>query len=130
MDDVNITGTHERKLQSIMRERNILNQVIFTYFARYTGSDASIESRLNFAAIQSLQDYIDLLKEDSTSMIIRPMKYLLGQSSDALECVLGSIPGAKLRALYHGILAEGYYRLPNYQRNIDAINTEYHKRFT
>ena len=125
VDDVKITGTHEDKLINIIQKRYIKNKVMFVYYTSYIGNDASVESRLNFAAIEKPSDYVSLVCSHKTRMIIRPMKYLLGQSPDVLKKTLDGLPADAIRDLYLGSLCEGYYRLPTYQISFKMVSDAY-----
>jgi hypothetical protein len=128
VDDVKITGTHEDKLIDIMRVRNIKNDSFFVYFGEYIGKDPVIESKLNFAGIKDLETYIKYMLLHKTHIIIRPMKFLLGQNINDLIPALSKLPDNIISEIYHGCLNEGYYQLPNYQRSFDAIWIEYYTR--
>lgn len=128
VDDVRITGTHEDKLREILLRDNVDNDAFFLYYGDYMGKRADIEGQLNFAAITCLQDYVDLTKEPYHHIIIRPIKYLLGQKTEDLVDVLHGFSDRKINDIYNGCLAEGYYKMPQYQKNFARIVAEKQKR--
>lgn len=127
IDDVKITGTHEDKLKEILNNYSIFNNQIFLYYARYYGDNASIESRINFAAIKNIKNYSQLLGEESNyHLIIRPIKYILGlEQLDEVRHFLSSCGSIFIEKLYYAILAEGYYKIPAYQKNFELISNEF-----
>lgn len=123
VDDVRITGTHEEKLVEILESEKMKNDVFFLYFANYYGNSPDIEAKINFAAIQSPQDYVALTHEPGHHVIVRPIKYLLGLPEDTLRGVLAGVTKDFINRVYRGCLGEGYYRIPGYQKNFELIRS-------
>ena len=128
VDDVKITGTHEDKLVEILAKNKIKNDCFFLYFAEYKGSDPKIEAALNFAGINTLEDYIKLFCDYDHNVIVRPIKYLLG-SKDSIgikeffaHAAKHRIHHKRLMEVYYGALGEGYYKIPNYQTNFKILS--------
>lgn len=128
IDDVIITGTHEDKLKEIMAEEGINNDHFFLYFAKYLGEDATIESKLNFAAVKCLSDYEAIARQSNHHVIVRPLKFLLTQDIIALIDFAKGIPLVKLEEIYYGCLGEGYYKIPSYQGQFQIIQGIYNTR--
>lgn len=128
IDDVRITGTHEDKLKEILIRDGIKNDAFFLYFANYNGNSPSIEADLNFSSVKNLEDYVELTKEDGHQVIIRPIKYMLGQKLDVLAGALKQFTNEFIEKLYFGCFAEGYHKIPNYQPQFGLIVAEYNNR--
>lgn len=128
LDDVIITGTHEDKLKEILKKEKIDNATIFLYYAKYEGSDPTIESRINFASMKNLEDYSKLSKEEGHHVMVRPLKFLLTQNLRELADFLLTLSFEKVEAIYFGCLGEGYYTIPNYQGQFQIIKGVYEKR--
>ena len=118
IDDVKITGTHEDKLKEVLVKNRMKNDVAFLYFAEYFGNDPEVEARLNFAAISSVNDYKELSEESNHQIIIRPIKFILSLTTDEFYRFLTTFDLDKLREIYLGSLAEGYYKIQKYQTNL------------
>jgi hypothetical protein len=128
VDDVRITGTHEDKLVEILKRDNVPNEAMFLYYANYQGNSPDIEAALNFSGVRSLEDFVALTKEPHHHVIIRPIKYLLGQPPEVVSRVLGEFDDHIVSKMYHGSLAEGYYRIPHYQQNFALLVAETKRR--
>lgn len=124
IDDVRITGTHEDKLKEILERDQVKNSAFFLYYANYHGSSPSIEAALNFAAVTCIGDYLNMTKEEDHHVIIRPIKYILGQTKTVLKEVLPTFSDSFLDKVYYGCLAEGYYKIPNYQKSFGLLVDE------
>lgn len=122
VDDVVITGTHEEKLCEIMDKAKMTNASLFLYYGEAEKDiPPETEAGLNFAGIQTLEDYTKLTNEPNHHIIVRPIKFLLSRPSSELEQALGQMTTEKVRDLYHGCLGEGYHRIPSYQENFGKI---------
>lgn len=123
IDDVKITGTHEDKLIEILKKERLRNDAMFLYYADYVHRDvnADIEAKLNFAGIQTLEDYFHLTQEDNHHLIVRPIKFLLSQPRTKLAEVVDKLKHSFVRQLYNACLGEGYYKIPSYQDNFQVI---------
>jgi hypothetical protein len=122
IDDVKITGTHEDKLREILQRGSMQNDAHFVYYAQFNGtSDPSIEGQLNFAALNSDDDYLKLANDSSHQMIIRAIKFALGREEADFATLTAKMHPRSLVAMYHGALAEGYFKIPTYQANFNTL---------
>lgn len=128
VDDVRITGTHEDKLREVLLHNRVANDAFFLYFASYTGTKPDIEGELNFSYVKSIDDYLALTKEPNHHVIIRPIKYILGQTERVLRGLLPQFSDTYFYRLFYGCLAEGYYKIPSYQSNFGLIVDEKARR--
>jgi hypothetical protein len=125
IDDVNITGTHERKLEEILDESQVFNDRFFLYYGKFVDSGkagADIESKINFAGIQDLEDFVKLTKEPNHQIIVRPIKFLLSRTPNKFEQFVDLVDEEFLCKLYYGAIAEGYYNIPDYRLNLNYLN--------
>lgn len=122
VDDVKITGAHEDRLIEVLAENGIKNDAFFLYFAEYHGNNPKIEAELNFAAVSCLADYEDIADQENHHIIVRPIKYLLGyKDSEELKQFLMIQSRVKQETIYYAALAEGYYKVPAYQKNFSLL---------
>lgn len=122
VDDVNITGTHEDKLKEIITRENLDNMSFFIYYGKYYGSSPDIESKLNFAAIDDIDDLLDIMSEESKyHVIIRPIKYIMSLDDQRFNHFLMNASGVIIEEVYHGCLSEGYYTNPKFMPNFTTL---------
>lgn len=122
VDDVVVTGTHEDKLCEIMDKAKMTNPSLFLYYGEAEKDiPPETEAGLNFAGIQTLEDYTKLTNEPNHHIIVRPIKFLLSRPIEELELALGAMTTEKVRQLYFGCLGEGYHRIPLYQEGFAKI---------
>lgn len=121
IDDVKITGTHEDKLKEIMQEQQLSNTCIFAYYGQYHGTSPEIESKLNFAHVKQLDHLLDMMQLPDYNITVRPLKYLLSQNINELCVKIHTIPVDCRTRIYDACLAEGYYKIPAYQKPLQCI---------
>lgn len=117
VDDVLITGSHERKLEKLLEQRGMDNERLYLYFAEYSGPDATIESRLNFADVVSPIDFVRICRERDHKFSVRPIKYLLSLPKTEARQVMRALSRETLAEAYAGAIAERYYQEPRYVEN-------------
>lgn len=121
IDDVRITGAHEEKLVDVLNTRKLKNDAMFLYFAEYFGDQPEVEAKLNFSAVQSPLDYVELTKSEDHHLIVRPIKYLLGQEQSSFNMLLEKLAPKFLQKLYFAAVSEGYFAIPLYQNNLTSL---------
>lgn len=122
IDDVNITGTHEDKLIEILDEAEIKNDTFFLYFAKYNGTEANTEAALNFSDINSVPAFVQMIKDEvDAKCLVRPIKYLMGQSEVTFKVALSQLPLSYVERLFFGCLAEGYDKIKKYEDNFKFL---------
>ena len=121
IDDVRITGAHEEKLVDVLTTRKLKNDAMFLYFAEYFGDQPEVEAKLNFSAIKSLDDYVDLTKTENHHLIVRPIKYLLGQDESNFVELTKKLDAKFLLKLFFAAISEGYSSIPLYQANLASL---------
>jgi hypothetical protein len=124
VDDIRITGTHERKLVDMLRSANVENDAWFLYYADYEGTASpSIEADINFTAIKSIRDIVAIANGEY-HVIIRPIKYLLSMQPAAMAAHLHEFPPTFLQDVYDGAIAENYHTKPTFQENLQLLKTK------
>lgn len=123
IDDVRITGTHEEKLVEILNREKLENDSFFLYYGDYAhrGVGCDIEGAINFAAVATIDDYVEMAKNPRHHLIVRPIKFLLKQDEKDFRRALAQMPIEFMIKVYEGCLGEGYYRIPEYQSNFGRI---------
>jgi predicted amidophosphoribosyltransferase len=134
VDDVKVTGAHQRCLIRASRELPLGSRT-FLYTAAVSGADASfdpaMEHRLNHARISTLEDFAAMLRErvGDFAWNVRVCKFLLGPQNRAeLPGFLARMPGRFIRELYRHSLADGYASMTAYRDSFALITAELRRR--
>ena len=112
VDDVTITGTHERKIDAFLKDQGLINPHIFCYYAKYNGERADIEAALNLSGISTPEEYLDLIQEPNHRLVVR---FLLDIPEADLKAVLDRLTFDFADRLYHACLAKEYDKQDGYR---------------
>lgn len=115
IDDVCITGTHEKKLERELQARGMDNGRIFACYAKYTGSDPSIEGRLNKVSVKGPLDVVWLAQEPGFRVTVRCLRFLLEAPVEELAQVLRGLPRKLREEFCSAAIEKGYYLYPEYK---------------
>jgi hypothetical protein len=78
IDDIFITGAHERRIESLLRKVGFEGIVLFLYYAEYQGEDNPvIENQLNYAFMKNLSDMDYIIKNEEIIFNTRLVKFML-----------------------------------------------------
>jgi hypothetical protein len=123
IDDIRITGTHEKRLRGILSEIDLGSaHPMYLYYAQLVGEcRPEIEAALNFSTIKSVDDFVELASQPDHNIIVRPIKYLLNMKPCDFGKFLEKMDIKTIQKVYNGSLGEGYYRIPDYQINFQML---------
>lgn len=125
VDDIQITGTHELKIEQFLNEHGYANPTIFAYYAKYTGDQAKIEGDLNRSGIRSLSDFLTMHLEEPAHIMVRTLRLWLQATPQEREGGFDLVTPAYIAALYHAVLARGYYKVPELKEGFEALRDRY-----
>jgi len=124
MDDIKITGSHERIIERTFKENNITNDHVFLYFAELSDSaiDPKVENYLNYAFVKNLLFLDKIIKNENFLPNTRVVKYILNYKEEFGFNMFVMYRARKVLAnLYHLAIGNGYHLIPDYQKNLQFI---------
>lgn len=121
VDDVTITGTHERKIEAFLAEQGLINPHIFCYYAKYNGERADIEAALNLSGISTPEAYLELIKEPNHHVVVRAVRFLLDNTEEDLMAIVTQLDVDFLDRLYHACLSKGYNLQDTYRDKFKLV---------
>ncbi len=77
IDDIKITGSHEKRIEEMLLREGIKNDVIFIYIAEYLGNNPQVENLLNHKKVNNLRDINDIIRNEEFIFNTRVVKYIL-----------------------------------------------------
>jgi hypothetical protein len=125
VDDVTITGTHERKIDAFLKSRGLINPHIYCYHAKYNGERADIEAALNLSGINSPEAYLDLIQEPNHHLVVRALRFLLDIPLEQFAEVLFKLPLEFLERYYHACLFKEYDKQDGYREKFTMVRDRY-----
>lgn len=123
LDDIKITGTHERIIIRMLDDFNIHNHCYMLYFAELT--DPAIcpktENYLNHFFVKDLSDLHSIVNQDDFEFNTRIVKYILNSNPEACRRFLENQNKSFINKLYYKALGNEYYKFKEYSVNLLAI---------
>lgn len=121
IDDVRITGSHEEKLESVLKSLGMTNSRTYVSFCRYSGSNPSIEGKLNHCYVKDARDLVRMSHENGHVMTTRAIRLLLEYDPTNFDQLLEQAPDAFLESAYYAAIVKGYNRIPDYEQNFRVL---------
>ena len=127
LDDIKITGTHERIIIKMLNDSQVSNDCYMLYFAELVNSTISpkFENYLNNYFVKNLENVDWIIKNENFIFNTRVVKYILNANSEDFNAFINKqTPDFKRDMLFHAIGNE-YFKFENYLNNIDML-IKYH----
>jgi PRTase ComF-like len=123
LDDIRITGGHERMILKMAREYGLTSDLYMLYFAELVGTDVhpNIENFLNYHFVKSIFDLEGIIHGDEFIINTRIVKYILHYDFEAFCIFVQNQPEAFIALLYDMALGNGYHTIEAYQKNLEYI---------
>lgn len=121
IDDIKITGSHEKHIKDLLKRQSIKNNVIFIYIANYTGSDPTIENRLNNKYVTNLKDINDIIRNEEFIFNTRVVKYILRADIEEFISFIMYQSGIFRETLFNLAVLNDYHTNIKYKRNFNIL---------
>jgi FMN phosphatase YigB (HAD superfamily) len=124
IDDISITGTHQRVVEHLLYSSGIETNSFFLYFAKLSNSDIcpSFENYLNYQFINEFSKLFELFTSDDYRITTRTTKYILSQKvEDHNKLITFLIKNEKFEIWSELITmsyANEYNKIELYQQNL------------
>lgn len=124
LDDIKITGGHERMINKMIENYGITNNRYFLYFAELINADIhpKIENYLNYYAVKSIFDLVPIIQKSNFEINTRLVKYVLNANTEDFKKFLGNVDINFIHLLYNMAIGNGYYAIEKYKENVGFIN--------
>ncbi len=123
LDDIKITGSHERMILNMAKNYNLNNQIYMLYFAELVNDTIhpNIENYLNYFSVKSIFDLDDIISNPNFCINTRIVKYILNTATESFMVFLNSQTHAFINHLYDMALGNGYHTIDSYAQNLNHI---------
>jgi len=133
LDDIRITGSHERMILKMVGEYEMKNDIHLLYFAELSNMDIhpNIENYLNYHHVKSIFDLDDIVKSGAFAFNTRIVKYILNSAFNSFSIFISNQTEDFINMLYNLSLGNGYHTIDAYATNLNyiknLINTKKYK---
>jgi hypothetical protein len=123
LDDIKITGTHERVMINMLNRYALSNTCFMLYFAELTDKTIppDIENRLNYAYVKNLDDIDTIIKNEHFQFNTRVVKLILNSADHLFDRFIEKQNIQFIRNLYHLAIGNEYFKFPKYTRNLTQL---------
>lgn len=123
LDDIKITGTHERIITKMLNEHNIVEDCYMIYFAELTNKEINprIENYLNNYCIKNLNDVDAIIKNEEFSFNTRVVKYILSRNETEFDEFINKQTNSFKEKLYYNAIGNEFYKFEYYKINLNKL---------
>ncbi len=129
IDDISITGTHQKVVEHLLVQNAIETNSIFLYLAKLSNPTIhpAFENRLNYAYINNITKLTELTISQEYKITTRATKYLLSIGANDFKYFIDQmILNNKLTVLEELVImsnANEYNKIELYQKNLEQLST-------
>ncbi|MDB5118931.1 MAG: hypothetical protein JWN56_149 [Sphingobacteriales bacterium] len=126
LDDIRITGSHERMILKMVDEYQLQNDIHMLYFAELVNNaiHPNIENHLNYFDVKSVFDLEDIIESGNFSINTRIVKYILNTNAESFLIFLNNQTDQFINLLYNMALGNSYHTIEAYANNLNLIKKQ------
>jgi len=126
LDDIKITGSHEKVIKKLIEESNIEGDFCFLYWAAITNKDipAQFENELNYHSIKILNDLTTIINKKNYSFNTRTIKFILISNTILVKEFIEKIERSKLKDIFNLAISNNYHLMDEYRENLTIIKEQ------
>lgn len=126
LDDIRITGSHERMILKMVDEYGMKNDIHLLYFAELANKEIhpNVENLLNYHQVKSIFDLDGIIKGGSFCFNTRIVKYILNSDFNSFSVFIHNQTEEFINMLYNLSLGNGYHTIDAYAVNLNYIKNQ------
>ena len=123
LDDIKITGSHERMIMKMVTEYGLQSDIYMLYFAELVNKSIhpNIENLLNYHQVKTIFDLEPIIKSGSFIINTRIVKYILNYNFECFCIFIENQDNSFVNLLYDMALGNGYHTIDAYAKNLNFI---------
>ncbi|WP_342648257.1 phosphoribosyltransferase family protein [Mucilaginibacter sp. CSA2-8R] len=125
LDDIKITGSHERMITNMINTFNLTNDVHMLYFAELVNNTIhpNIENDLNYHEVKSIFDLEQIINSGNFCINTRIVKYILNSDHHDFSLFICYQTNEFNNHLYDMALGNGYHIIEAYSQNLNHLKS-------
>jgi len=126
LDDIRITGSHERMILKMVEEYEMKNDIHLLYFAELANKEIhpNVENTLNYHEVKSIFDLDGIVKSGAFCFNTRIVKYILNSDFNSFSIFINNQTEEFVNMLYNLALGNGYHTIEAYAINLNHIKNQ------
>lgn len=123
LDDIRITGSHEKMILKMSKEYGVHNTSWLLYFAELTdpGIHPKIENYLNYYKVKDIADLSPIVQAGNFQINTRITKYILSAEPKNFDNFIQNQTEDFVALLYDMAIGNEYHLIESYQENLSKI---------
>jgi len=123
LDDIKITGSHERMIKKMLREFKVSNEAYLLYYAELINSQIhpNVENTLNYYSVKSIFDLKNIIRQERFRINTRLVKYVLNCPEDQFMVFMQEQDIYFSNLVYNMAIGNGYHLIEAYTRNLNTL---------
>jgi len=123
LDDIRITGSHERMILKMVEDYKLENNLHMLYFAELTGKGIhpNFENYLNYYEIKSIFDLDNIIKSGNFIINTRVVKFMLHYDPDAFKIFIQEKGRVFCQLLFDMAIGNTYHQIDAYKENLSLL---------
>ncbi|NIG56560.1 phosphoribosyltransferase family protein [Chitinophaga sp. Cy-1792] len=124
LDDIRITGGHEKMILKMVAEYGLKNDIYMLYYAELKNNaiHPNIENFLNYHAVKSIFDLTAIIQRDRFFINTRIVKYILNYDYEAFCIFIQNQKPEFIQLLLNMAIGNGYHTIEAYHKNFTFVN--------
>jgi FMN phosphatase YigB (HAD superfamily) len=124
IDDISITGTHQRVVEQLLDSSGVQTNSFFLYFAKLSNSSVcpSFENYLNYQYINEFSKIFELITSDDYRITTRTTKYILSQKRGDINRLITFLIKKEKFDIWSELItlsyANEYHKIDLYNQNL------------
>ncbi len=125
LDDIKITGAHERRIQKMINNFKLKCDYTFMYFAELIDEsvDPTLENFLNFHFIKSIMNIDWIIKNDKFIFNTRVVKYILNTPGEQFKTFVNYQSEIFRDILYKEAISNSYHKFDEFKPNLEYLKS-------
>jgi len=123
LDDIKITGSHEKVILNMIEAYKLQITPIFLYYAELLNKEIhpNIENQLNYSYVKSLLDLDKIIKNENFLLNTRVVKYILNSPFEEFKHFIQYQRTQLQQTIYHSAIGNSYHTIDDYKANLNYI---------
>lgn len=123
LDDIKITGGHEKMIKRMIDAYGLVNETYLVYFAELTNKNIhpNIENYLNYYAVKSVFDLDSIINSNRFAINTRIVKYILNSEPGSFQVFIQNQQEWFLSLMYNMAIGNNYHTIEAYRHNLTFI---------
>lgn len=125
LDDIKVTGSHEKRIDTMVKEYKLQNETYYLYFASVEDPsiEPNFEDRINLAAIKNLVDISKIIRNEDFAFNTRVIKYILAAPEEEFKTFIAYQSNVFIDTLWHYAMGNSYHLEEKFKPNFSHLQT-------